>query len=161
MVYNSAFSEIENLLDLIKQEVYQINLTTENITNIKIILNETKDKILILKENGNLDKKEENFKKAILKLRKAILNFFIKTNKYPKQIEELIGNFIKFIPEINIHGEFNSRVKYVSKEFDRDYTKAVDNTTEYIYFSDPQSKYWGFLIINSDKKFEERFYYEY
>ncbi len=90
-----------------------------------------------------------------------ILNSFIKTNRYPKQLEELEDTFIDFIPQINIHGEFNSRIKYVSKEFDRDYTKAVDNTTEYIYFSDPQSKYWGLFLINSNKKFEEKHYYEY
>ncbi len=153
--------EIEDLLNLIKEEIYYIENSTESITNIKIILNDARNKILTLKEKGKLNKKEEDFRKAILKIRKALLNSFIKTNRYPKQLEELEDTFIDFIPQINIHGEFNSRIKYVSKEFDRDYTKAVDNTTEYIYFSDPQSKYWGLFLINSNKKFEEKHYYEY
>lgn len=141
-------------------EIHKITVNSDAILNSEKsdilfkILQETNKRIIKLKENNinNFFSPEE----SAIYLRKAILDYFFKTNKYPVNLNELIPEFIPYIPEINIHGEKNNRIKYIkSRKYDRNYRDAIDNKTEYIYFSDPDSRYWGLLILNKGDNHED------
>ncbi len=136
--------EIEKTIEDIKREILQIDDTKKE--KILKILKETKDNIRLLKDEEYIKEPQQ----ALLELRKAILSYYLKTNKYPSVLEELVPEFIPYIPKIEINSESASSVKYIrTSRFDTDYAKAVDSSSQYIYFSDPKSIYWGFLIINS------------
>lgn len=158
-------------LQQLKTEILSIHetikLMIETLSNereaqrYKKILNST---LQNLKEQDykELETKEEDFTKALLKIRKALILFYIKTNRYPTDIYELIPNFIDSIPKIKINDEYSNSIKYVrTNTYDRDYTKAIDSTTTYLYFSDPKSSYWGFFIINSTNTYNNEPYYKY
>jgi len=145
--------KIYQKIELLKNEIEPIDISSSNFRVIDAILDETTDKIKYFKDHSNLDKKEKDCEKALLKIRKALIKYFILTNRYPKNLEELVPYFTDYIPEINIHGNYDSRIKYISdRKFDKNYENAIDRSSEYIYFSDPQSVYWGFIILNSDRE---------
>ncbi|MCX7641190.1 MAG: hypothetical protein N2Z20_00970 [Elusimicrobiales bacterium] len=156
-LYNQNFDKI---IEEIKLELYSI--TDDKIKkDAEKILQNTLDGLKILKKTPT-NICVYNISQSLLNLRKALISFYIKTNKYPFDLNELVPNFLFFIPQINIHGECNSRIKYIrNTNYDKDYTKAIDSSTEYLYFSDPKSSYWGFLIINSTHTFNEIPYYKY
>ncbi len=137
-------------------EISQID--TAKRENIVKILKDTKENISALKNK----KIFQDPQKALYEIRKALISYYIKLNRYPSTLDELVPNFISSIPEIKIHSESNLSVKYIrTNAFDKDYTKAVDSSTEYIYFADPKSIYWGFLIINSTREVNGIPYYKY
>ncbi|NLH39356.1 MAG: hypothetical protein GX445_04760 [Elusimicrobia bacterium] len=145
-------NQLLKLVDDIKNQISGREILDNDRKQIEDILSETQNKIsYVLKESG-VEKKETDYNKALIKVRKALMDYFIKTNRYPKNIEELVPYFTDFIPEIDVHNEFNSRIKYIrTRDFDKNYSKAVDNSSEYLYFADPQSLYWGLFIINSNR----------
>lgn len=151
-ISSNTSNELLKLVDDIKNQISGREILDNDRKQIEDILTETQNKIsYVLKESG-VEKKEPDYNKALIKVRKALMDYFIKTNRYPKNIEELVPYFTDFIPEIDVHNEFNSRIKYIrTRDFDKNYLKAVDNSSEYLYFADPQSLYWGLLIINSNR----------
>lgn len=148
-------NELLKLVDDIKSQISGKEILDNDGKQIEDILTETKNKISYVLKDSSIEKKETDYSKALIKVRKALMGYFIKTNRYPKNIEELVPYFTDFIPDIDVHNEFNSRIKYIrTRDFDKNYSKAVDNSSEYIYFADPQSLYWGFFIINSNRRDE-------
>jgi len=145
-------NQLLKLVDDIKNQISGREILDNDRKQIEDILTETQNKIsYVLKESG-VEKKEPDYNKALIKVRKALMDYFIKTNRYPKNIDEIVPYFTDFIPEIDVHNDFNSRIKYIrTRDFDKNYSKAVDNSSEYLYFADPQSLYWGLLIINSNR----------
>lgn len=147
-------TDLYKILDDIK---FEIENSTSNYLYIENILNEALNKI----RNLNLDK-FDNFTDALLLVRRALISFYIKTNKYPSDLRELQPDFLKSIPYIKIHSDYGNSIKYVRTNlYDKDYIKAIDSTTEYLYFADPKSSYWGFFIINSTNTFKDTPYYKY
>jgi hypothetical protein len=138
----------KSIIDSINDKLVIISSDSIKIQKAKEILEECRFKIeTLLTENCN--DYEEDSEKAILKLRKALIDYYFKFNLYPLYLDELVPRFISCIPEINIHGEKSKRIKYISNlSYDKNYNAAIDETTEYIYFSNPRSKYWGLLILN-------------
>lgn len=158
---NELRSELISITEIIKSKIEVLDNEKEA-QNYKAILTETLEKINNIKTNQELNEKEDNFTQALLKVRKALISFYIKTNRYPLDLNELIPNFIKSVPQIKINSNYSNSIKYIrTTSFDRDYTKAIDSTTTYIYFSDPKSSYWGFFIINSTDTFNDTPYYKY
>lgn len=154
-VLSNTSNELLKLVDDIKNQISGIEILDNDRKQIEDILTETKNKISYVLKSGSIEKRESDYNKALIKMRKALMAYFIKTNRYPKNIEELVPYFTDFIPEIDVHNEFNSRIKYIrTREFDKNYLRAVDNSSEYIYFADPQSLYWGLFIINSNRRDE-------
>ena len=103
---------------------------------------------------------KEDFKDALLKLRIAIQAYFYKNNRPPKDINELFPYYLKCKPEIKIKEGYRFSVKYIrTTAYDKNYKDAIDDSSEYIYFSDPQSIYFGLILINSKEKSEEEIPY--
>ncbi len=152
----TQIEEINKIIDDIKIEISHIDTTQKE--NIIKILKDAKENLTALKNKRILQEPQ----KALLEIRKALISYYIKLNRYPSTLDELVPNFIPFIPEIKIHSDFNSSVKYIrTNAFDKDYTKAIDSSTEYLYFADQKSIYWGFLIINSTREVNGIPYYKY
>ncbi len=155
--YDSAYK----IIDEIKSEI-ENTMEEGKISEIENILTFTKEKIKSVKTEQKTYYKEDNFQKALLKLRKSLLIYFLKTNRYPNDINEMVPDFLDMIPQININGDYKAEIKYVrTNKHDKKYENAIDNTTEYVYFSDPQSIYWGLILINSDKEFNNHPFYKY
>lgn len=154
----SSHQELKDILKSFFSEIETIEISTSNIDEIKEILNESKEKINLLL---NHNRECEDPLKALLKIRKSLLDYFLKTNTYPKNLEELLPHFLASIPQINVHNKCDARIKYVNDFKGKNYERIIDNTTEYIYFSDNQSPYYGFLLINSDKEYNGSKMYKY
>ena len=121
------------------------------------ILNETLSRIRNLNSH-----KFDNFTDALLMVRRSLISFYLRTNRYPLDLKEIQPEFLPFIPYVKIHSEYGNSIKYIrTNSYDNDYTKAVDSTTEYLYFADPKSSYWGFFIINSTSQYKSQPYYKY
>jgi hypothetical protein len=141
-------SPFKTVFDSINEKLIIISSDSKKIQETKEILQDCNLKIETI-INGNCTDYEEDIQKALIKLRKALIEYYFKFNLYPLYLDELVPRFISCIPEINIHGEKSKRVKYISNlSYDKNYNSAIDETTEYIYFSNPRSKYWGLLILN-------------
>jgi hypothetical protein len=141
-------SPFKTVLDSINGKLIIISSDSKKIQETKEILQDCNLKIETI-INENCTDYEEDIQKALIKLRKALIEYYFKFNLYPLYLDELVPRFISCIPEINIHGEKSKRIKYVSNlSYDKNYNSAIDETTEYIYFSNPRSKYWGLLILN-------------
>lgn len=148
-----SIDQIYKILDEIR---FEIEKTTPSI-QLQAILIETLDKI-----KGLESERYENFTEALLNVRKALISFYLRTNRYPIDLKELIPEFLKAIPYVKIHSDYGNSIKYIrTTSYDKDYTKAVDSTTEYLYFADPKSSYWGFFIINSTSTYNSTPYYKY
>lgn len=153
-------TELLSINEVIKAKIETLN-DEKDAQRYKIILNYTLEN-LNTQEQKELQETEEDFTKALLKIRRALISFYIKTNRYPTDIKELIPNFINSIPKIKINDEYSNSIKHVRTNiYDKDYTKAIDSTTTYLYFSDPKSSYWGFFIINSTNTYNNDPYYKY
>jgi len=156
----SQYYQLEQILENIKKSINENKPDENKEKEINLIINETSYKIYKILKNYEIMASTFNYKDSIIAIRQAIQSYFKKNNRNPKNIEELIPEYLITIPLINIHGEFNNRIKYIrNTHFDKNYISAIDDKTEYVYFADPQSIYWGLVLINSNKKSEEEIYY--
>jgi len=131
----------KTFLDSINEKLVIISSDSKKIQATKEILQDCNLKIETIINENCTDYEED--------IQKALIEYYFKFNLYPLYLDELVPRFISCIPEINIHGEKSKRVKYISNlSYDKNYNSAIDETTEYIYFSNPRSKYWGLLILN-------------
>ncbi len=101
-----------------------------------------------------------DFKEAIIKLRIALQAYLQKNYRYPKSLQELFPFYIKCMPAIKITDDYLSSVRYIrTNSYDKDYKRAIDDKTAWLYFSDPQSIYFGLILINSNAYSQEGIQY--
>lgn len=94
--------------------------------------------------------KDSDFKNALIEIRLAMQAYLHKNYRHPKDIEELFPIYIPCKPRIKIKKDYSFSVEYVrTSDYDKNYTMAVTGNSSYLYFSDPQSIYFGLFIINS------------
>ncbi|NLI09695.1 MAG: hypothetical protein GX447_02915 [Elusimicrobia bacterium] len=109
-----------------------------------------------LKEIVKICEKETDFKKALIELRLSIQEYLHKNYRPPKDLEELFPLYSQCKPKIKLGKDFSYSVYYVrTSEYDRNYKQAVNGSSAYIYFSDPQSIYFGLILLNSSEKSPE------
>ncbi|GAB4032117.1 MAG: hypothetical protein Fur0012_10210 [Elusimicrobiota bacterium] len=112
--------------------------------------NSSSDENFNLRISTPVCEKESDFKKSLLEMRLALQSYLHKNYRPPKDIEELFPLYISCKPKIKIKKDYEFSVEYVrTSDYDKNYTMAVTGNSSYLYFSDPQSIYFGLLLINS------------
>jgi hypothetical protein len=84
--------------------------------------------------------------------RGALQVYYTQTGgKYPKSPAELAPDSISAVPELHLPGhERTAAIKIVdSTKFDKDISKAVTGSGGWLYFSSPDSAYYGLLLLDS------------
>ncbi len=107
--------------------------------------------------------RETNYKEALLYIRLALQSYLMKNYRHPKDLEEIFPLYLECRPKIDIGKGYEYSVEYIrTSAYDKDYKQAVNGSSAYLYFSDPQSIYFGLVLINSlEKSPEGTFYYLY
>ncbi|HAN05411.1 MAG TPA: hypothetical protein DCW72_03575 [Elusimicrobia bacterium] len=94
----------------------------------------------------------ESAMKTLQAFRGALQVYYTQTGgKYPKSPAELAPDSISAVPELHLPGhERTSGIKIVdSRKFDKDISRAVTGSGGWLYFSNPDSTYYGLLLLDS------------
>ncbi|PKM97577.1 MAG: hypothetical protein CVU79_07630 [Elusimicrobia bacterium HGW-Elusimicrobia-3] len=94
----------------------------------------------------------ESAMKTLQAFRGALQVYYSQTGgRYPKSPADLAPDSISAVPELHLPGhERTAGIKIVdSKKFDKDLSKAVTGSGGWLYFSNPNSAYYGLLLLDS------------
>jgi hypothetical protein len=94
----------------------------------------------------------ESAMKTLQAFRGALQVYYTQTGgKYPKSPAELAPETITAVPELHLPGhERTAGIRIVdSRKFDKDISRAVTGAGGWLYFSNPDSAYYGLLLLDS------------
>ncbi|PIS46894.1 MAG: hypothetical protein COT17_06180 [Elusimicrobia bacterium CG08_land_8_20_14_0_20_51_18] len=155
----AAPAETSVLLDSIKKTLEEnpSNLDEKKKNMVLYELTSAGEKIDKIISGGYEDAvSTAGFREALDLVRKALSAYYVKNGRRPRSLEELIPAHLPYIPVINTVAGYGNGVKYIrNASFDKNYRAAVDGSSAYLYFSDPQSVHYGLVIINSSGRSEE------
>jgi len=104
------------------------------------------------KEKALEDKERSAAAKKTLQAFRAGLQVYygIKGGEYPKDPALLIPELIPEVPELHLpEHERTAKVTVInSKKYDKDFSRAVDDTGGWLYFSSPESDNYGLLLLD-------------
>jgi len=109
----------------------------------------------IARKEKELDEKERSAaaKKALQTFRAGLRAYYsAKGGEYPRDPALLIPAQLPEVPELHLPGhERTAEVTIInSKKYDKDFSRAVDDTGGWLYFSDPESDNYGLLLLDCD-----------
>lgn len=107
----------------------------------------------IARREKELDDKERSAaaKKALQAFRAGLQAYYgVKGGEYPREPALLIPAMIREVPELHLpEHKHTAEVTVVnSKKYDKDLSRAVDDTGGWLYFSSPESDNYGLLLLD-------------
>lgn len=109
----------------------------------------------IARKEKELDEKERSAaaKKSLQAFRAGLRAYYsAKGGEYPRDPALLIPALLPAVPELALPGHKRTAGVTIinSKKYDKDFSRAVDDTGGWLYFSDPGSDNYGLLLLDCD-----------
>ena len=107
----------------------------------------------IARKEKELDDRERSAaaKKTLQAFRAGLQVYYgVKGGEYPKDPALLIPAMIREVPELHLpeHKRTSEVTVINSKKYDKDFSRAVEDTGGWLYFSDPGSDNYGLLLLD-------------
>ena len=107
----------------------------------------------IARKEKALEDKERSAaaKKTLQAFRSGLQVYYgVKGGEYPREPALLIPELIREVPELHLpEHDRTARVTVInSKKYDKDFSRAVEDTGGWLYFSDPGSDNYGLLLLD-------------